>query len=85
MTWDVAAAIRKLEIRKMPATIGTCGRCYGEIPRTEKRRSYVVEQGKLVEIHLRCKSEASSLPNVFRELGFPDAKRDRSQPGYSWY
>lgn len=61
-----------------------CGRCGKEIVNPLKR-CYVAQGDGVVEIHVECKHGDTNLPNVFRELGFPDAKRDRSQPGYVWY
>ena len=64
-----------------------CAYCGGEIDEAkERRKRSVMRNGHLRRVHIVC-TDVKPLPNVFRELGFPDAKRDRSQPkgSYVWY
>ena len=60
-----------------------CSRCGADTSR-EARAKYVLGQAGLVEICSRCEYVPRDLLNVFRELGYPEVSRDRSQPGYAW-
>ncbi len=62
-----------------------CVRCHALISKSVARAYYATEHGRVIRVCQGCARPARPLDNPFHELGFPEAKRDRSQNGYSWY